>query len=90
MKINFTACEHLDFEPHYGNCKRQLIHIDGTKLCWKRPIPADDERPTLVQFCKLRGRVNSPIGCLDKAGAVCYDFNEVEHSIEVAEEEIEA
>jgi hypothetical protein len=89
MEVNFTACEHLDYEPKYGNCKRQLISRGKTKLCWKRPVPTDDIEFSLVQFCKLRGRINSPTGCLDKSSAVCSEFNEVVRVVDVPQEELD-
>lgn len=84
MRIEFSACEHLDYEPHYGNCKRQLISCGGTKLCWMRANSGD-----LVQFCKLRGRINSATGCLDQDKAACSEFTNAERVIEVPQEETE-
>jgi len=84
MKVEFKACEHLDYEPNYGKCKRQLISCDGTKLCWMRPGGGG-----IVQFCKKRGRLNSPTSCLDITHAVCNDFNEITHEVDVPEEEYE-
>ncbi len=84
MLVEFEACEHLDYEPHYGNCKRQLISCGGTKLCWMRAINKD-----LVQFCKLRGRINSPTGCLDEKKAGCSEFANDVRLIEVPQEETE-
>jgi hypothetical protein len=37
----------------------------------------------LVQFCKKRGRINSPEGCLDKAHSRCNDYVEVEMSVPI-------
>lgn len=82
MKVKFNACEHLDYEPNYGNCKRQLISCGETKLCWKRPLD-------LVQFCKLRGRINNPVGCLTENNAVCSEFNEIERIVDVPDTELE-
>ena len=84
MKVEFFACAELDYEPNYGNCKRQLIS-SVAKLCWKRANNGD-----LVQFCKLRGRINSPVGCLSKERAVCSDFKEVVRSVEVPQEELDS
>ena len=84
MEVKFKACEHLDYEPNYGNSKRQLISCDGTKVCWKRANNGD-----LVQFCKQRGRINHTVGCLNKNNAACSDYNEVEKIVEVPKEEYE-
>ena len=81
--VQFRACRFLDFEPHYGNCKRQLISVSETKLCWKRTHD-------LVQFCSKRGRINSPAGCLTKATAGCNDYEGVDRDIEVPIEELES
>ena len=85
MEVKFLACEHLDYEPHYGPCKRQLISCNGTKMCWKRAMNGD-----LAQFCKKRGRINSPVDCLDKDNAGCLDYTESEHTIDVSQEEIDS
>ncbi len=84
MKIHFKACEHLDYGPDYGQCRRQLININGTSLCWRRTIIGD-----LVQFCKLRGRINSPTACLSKDAAICNDFNETMKNVDVPQEELD-
>lgn len=88
MQVEFKGCEHLDYEPNYGNCKRQLISCNGTKLCWKRPAYASMN--DLVQFCKRRGRINSPVGCLTEDNAVCSDFNEIDHVVDVPDKELES
>lgn len=85
MKVEFTACEHLDFEPNYGKSNRQLIMCGETKLCWRRAINGD-----LVQFCKLRGRINNPVGCVNKENASCSEYNDVERSIDVSKKEIDS
>lgn len=33
----------------------------------------------LCQFCKLRGRLNHPEGCIGKENAMCNDYEEIEH-----------
>ncbi len=88
MKIEFKSCEHLDYEPNYGNCKRQLISCGETKLCWKRLAfaPMND----LVQFCKKRGRINSPTGCLTKDNATCSDFKGINRTVDVPDKELES
>lgn len=86
MEVEFFACAELDYDPNYGNCKRQLISSGGTtKMCWKRAGNGD-----LVQFCKLRGRINSPVGCLSKENAVCSDFKDVARAVEVSQEELDS
>lgn len=91
MEVKFTACEHLDFEPKYAGCKRQMLgQISGDgKLFWMRPNYGMDN-PTMVQFCKKRGRLNNPESCLKKENAVCSDYKEFNHVIEIEEKEIES
>ena len=86
MAITFRGCEHLDFEPHYGHCKRQLITcFSETKLCWKRADDGD-----LVQFCSRRGRVNSPVGHPSQSNAICNDYNETDRTVDVPTDELES
>ena len=81
-KINFTACEYLDFSDNYA-AKKELISIfNKTKVCWDRPV-IDDSYPRLVQFCKKRGRLNSPECCLSYENKQCNDYNEKRHSVEI-------
>jgi len=87
MIVEFTACEHLDFEPNYGGCKRQMIA--GGKLFWMRPDYGIDN-PRMVQFCKKRGRLNSPELCTKEANAQCSDYKEFNHVIEIEQEEIDS
>ena len=78
--IEFTACEHLDFSDNY-TAKKAAISMQGTvKVCWDRPV-IDDSYPRLVQFCKKRGRMNSPEMCMCEANKMCSDYNEGNHSV---------
>lgn len=80
-KIQFTACKHLDFDDHY-TAKKELISTRGeTKICWNRPV-IDSSYPSLVQFCKLRGRMNSPELCLFETYKMCSEYQEIEHNVE--------
>ena len=87
MEIEFTACEHLDYEPKYAGCKRQML--SGEKLFWMRPDYGGGG-PLMVQFCKKMGRLNSPESCLNKENAVCSDYVDFNHVIEIEKEEIES
>ena len=78
-KIKFRACEHLDFSDNYTANKEPIIINGETKLCWDRPV-IDESYPRLVQFCKKRGRMNSPELCTSKETKACSDYNEIEHT----------
>lgn len=80
--IKFTACSHLDFSDNYA-AKKNLISINGeTKVCWNRPV-LDPHDPSLVQFCKLRGRMNSPGECLCEISKGCSDYKEIQHNVDL-------
>lgn len=79
-EITFTGCKHLDFTDHFA-AKKGPIYVGGqTKICWDRGN-IDDTRPSLVQFCKLRGRLNHPEMCLCEETKQCGDFSDGEHKV---------
>ncbi len=79
-ELIFTGCEHLDFSDNYA-AKKESIEIMGeTKICWDRPV-IDETYPALVQFCKLRGRMNHPEMCLCERTKQCDDYLEVNHKV---------
>ena len=78
--VKFTGCKHLDFSDNY-TVKKNLIRVkDGTKVCWNRPVMGS-YYPSLVQFCKLRGRLNNPESCLCDEHKQCSDYEETEHEV---------
>ena len=80
--IEFNACKHLDYSDTY-TAKKELISIGGeTKVCWNRPV-IDISYPALVQFCKLRGRMNNPEMCLCDRTKQCIDYEELKHKVEL-------
>lgn len=82
--IKFNACKHLDFSNNY-TAKKNAINIKGqTKVCWNRPV-IDSTFPALVQFCKLRGRLNNPESCLCEANKQCSDYSDIEHVVDSVE-----
>lgn len=85
MKVEFEACESLDFKPNY-TAKRQMLA--GGKLFWIRPV-LDSSYPSMVQFCKKRGRQNSPTACLCEKDKMCNDYKTISHIIEVPKEELD-
>lgn len=73
-KITFKGCKQLDFEPHYVQC--ELVGI-GNHVCWERLNLPYEDAPKLVQFCKLRGRINNPYSCVCGNGE-CMNYDEIE------------
>ncbi len=80
--IKFTACKYLDFSDNYI-AKKNLISACGeTKICWNRPV-LDTSYPMLVQFCKLRGRMNNPEMCLCEKYKQCSKYEDFRHEIDL-------
>jgi hypothetical protein len=78
--VQFTACRYLDYRDNY-TAKKVLILLGEIKVCWERPI-IDDSYPKLVQFCKLRGRLNHPEMCTSKKDARCSEYRDFQHSVD--------
>ena len=86
-EIKFNACEHLDFSDNYS-AKKEAIKSDGVdKVCWVRPV-IDNTYPSLVQFCKKRGRLNNPESCLCEHNKKCSDYKEAEHVVTLSGSEV--
>jgi hypothetical protein len=80
--IKFTACESLDFDQSkYSANLSKIASGNQTKLVWERKDPDGDLQ--LCQFCKKRGRVNYTEGCLNSNSAMCHDYADYEHIIEL-------
>lgn len=79
-EIKFNACEQLDFSDNYVAKKELILIGNTTKVCWDRPV-IDDSYPRLVQFCKLRGRLNNPEACLCEEKKQCSDYINIEHIV---------
>ena len=82
--IKFTACKHLDFSDKYSAEKNLISACGKTKVCWNRPV-IDNTYPQLVQFCKLRGRMNNPEMCLCEKNKQCSDYEDFEHVVNLKE-----
>jgi hypothetical protein len=81
-KLKFTACKQLDFSDNYTAEKNLISQGTETKVCWDRPV-IDESYPRLVQFCKLRGRLNSPESCLCENNARCNEYKDFGHVIDL-------
>lgn len=73
--MKFTACNHLRFDDAFPKAQKQVL-ANG-KVFWLR----DTDTPRMVQFCMLRGRLNSPESCLSAGTARCSHYEEVEHDV---------
>ena len=81
VKITFTGCKHLDFGDEY-TCRKQIMGNAGEPtVFWMRDVPSD--LPSMVQFCKLRGRLNNPHACLTEETRMCPEYEEIKHTVEV-------
>lgn len=82
VKITFTGCKHLDYRDEY-TCRKQIMGngVDGPIVFWMRDVPLG--LPAMVQFCKLRGRLNNPQACLTEATRMCPQYEEINHTVEV-------
>ena len=80
-KVTFTGCKHLDFEPHYDAIRQKT----DSGLFWMRQT-----EPSMVQFCKLRGRIYGCKSCLSAAEKQCADYEEITHEVEVPHTELES
>lgn len=76
--MKFTACKHLDYSDNYI-AKKQVL--GSGKVFWLRPV-IDDSYPSMVQFCKKRGRLNNPESCTEKRYAACSCYDECMHDVE--------
>lgn len=80
-KIEFKGCKHLDFDPNYA-AKRQLTEHG---LFWLR-----EQQPSMVQFCKKRGRLNGCKSCLSERYRSCSEYEEITHIIDLPIAELES
>jgi len=85
--IEFEGCEQLNFSDDYKKSCR-LQQLGSGHLFWMRNKIWGD--PRMVQFCKLRGRLNHPESCLKKENAVCSEYKEFMHRIEVDQKELDS
>lgn len=52
-------------------------------LFWMR-----EAQPSMVQFCKKKGRLDGCESCLSEANKKCNSFNEIEHQVSVSIDEL--
>jgi hypothetical protein len=87
MKIKFKACRYLIFDKNIIDSRIKLKSADNRFVYWHRPeeLLPDSNCVADVQFCELRGRLNSKVACLQDCGE-CELYEEIEHSIEVQDD----
>ena len=82
-------CELISFDIIRNKCpiNREPIKDEflggDEKAVWVRKDSPYAGAPTLVQFCNLRGRLNCPTACLCKRDAMCRNYEDFEHAINV-------
>ncbi len=74
--MKFTACKHLDFSDSYA-AKKQVL--GSGKVFWLRDVGPN--LPSMVQFCKKRGRINDPEACTSEQHAACGDYENFNHDV---------
>jgi len=67
-------CKHLDFDGNYTDCR--VVERAGIRH-WERGATwlTYDGAPRFVQFCKLRGRLNSPCACTSPGETKCSEYS---------------
>ena len=83
MIVKFTGCKYLDFEDNYV-AKKQIIFLGENKVFWLREV-SDPGLPSMVQFCKKRGRLNAPVACLNELDACCTLYEDYNHEVVVTD-----
>ena len=63
---NYSSCELVDLSGEFPECKPFVKH-------WKRTHMIGTDNPVNVQFCKLRGRVNSIFECYNPDEMSCHE-----------------
>ncbi|MCP4201880.1 MAG: hypothetical protein GY769_08100 [bacterium] len=79
-------CKHLDYDGDYTDCTIQeapsgILGESGVRYWERGPTwtegPGNEENPRNVQFCKLRGRINSIFDCYQPPGPMrCHEPEE--------------
>lgn len=77
-QMTFTGCKHLDFDDNYV-ARKQIL--GSGEVFWLRDV--EPGLPAMVQFCKLRGRLNFPTACLKECNKQCSEYEAVTHNVDV-------
>lgn len=82
--ITFGCCKYLDHDKnHYPTCKLKSCH--DIFVYWERGEMWTDngQRPSDVQFCSKRGRLNFKSACIEGGGGECLDYDEEKRIVEI-------
>lgn len=83
--IEFYGCSHLIFDKKSIDKRMKLVPLPGNVgAYWERPdeMLPDNNCHKNVQYCNLRGRLNSKVACL-KGMAECSLYHEKLHEVEI-------
>jgi hypothetical protein len=81
-----NPCRHLDYDvSKYGDACELVTEKENPNLAgfscqvkyWRRKR-APEGAPVNVQFCQLRGRINSVFGCYNEGEMSCHESGERE------------
>ena len=82
--IAFEGCKHLSYDIEKYDKRLILKALPfGIGVYWERPGVLCNGENKHVQFCQLRGRLNSKIACLKNAGFECSEGELVEHKVTI-------
>lgn len=85
-EVKFKGCKHLEYAIAKYDKRMQLKELPmSLGVYWERPEVLCNGVNRDVQFCTLRGRLNSKIACLEGAGFECSSGEMVEHVVEIEE-----
>jgi len=71
------GCKHLLYDENNLGNNCTIARLGNENAVWER-AGCD---PKLVQFCKLRGRLNDMDACTSAKLARCGEFEDYEHTI---------
>ncbi len=82
--VKFNGCKHLVYDTSKYDNRLSLKELPmELGVYWERPDCLCNGINKEVQFCALRGRLNSRIACLEGAGFECSLGEMVEHTVNI-------
>ena len=87
-EITFKGCKHLSYDRDKFDSRLNIRALPGNiAVHWERPDILCNGENKNVQFCTLRGRLNSKISCLEHAGFECHEGEMAIHTVDIPEED---